>query len=262
MRRKLLIEKYIDKDFLDGDVWLGAPSGITPEMVAAERFVVNPEDLKVLMDNPPAARQLLKEFPYHNMWFEFGYLGGGGTEFAAHVTRSLVTVFGPVGRGRGLVRYGHAELGDVLSPTGTMVAEISKALYDHTIRNNGPVDELPTVLTFVVRNALLATAILNTKGDVVRESPPVDKKLNVARAKKGKPPLRNYTYIYLDQTERGGGTATGASGGKATHLVRGHFKRRSTGVFWWRPHLAGTLPEKRRDAYVVKSKGEQHAQIK
>lgn len=36
------------------------------------------------------------------------------------------------------------------------------------------------------------------------------------------------------------------------HLVRGHFKRRKTGVFWWKPHIAGSGELKKRDAYIVK----------
>lgn len=42
------------------------------------------------------------------------------------------------------------------------------------------------------------------------------------------------------------------SGIVQAHLVRGHFKRRKTGVFWWKPHIAGSGELKKRDAYIVK----------
>ena len=39
------------------------------------------------------------------------------------------------------------------------------------------------------------------------------------------------------------------------HLVRGHFKLRNGGVYWWRPHLRGNplLGQVKHTAYEVRS---------
>lgn len=39
----------------------------------------------------------------------------------------------------------------------------------------------------------------------------------------------------------------------SAHYVRGHFKQRATGLFWWQPFVRGTGEVKRRDAYFVRS---------
>lgn len=37
----------------------------------------------------------------------------------------------------------------------------------------------------------------------------------------------------------------------AAHWVRGHFKTRKTGIFWWQPHIAGSGPTQHRTAYIL-----------
>lgn len=39
----------------------------------------------------------------------------------------------------------------------------------------------------------------------------------------------------------------------SAHRVRGHFKARKRGVFWWRPHVRGVGELREREAYVVQS---------
>lgn len=38
----------------------------------------------------------------------------------------------------------------------------------------------------------------------------------------------------------------------AAHYVRGHFKQRRSGVYWWSPFVRGTGELRKRDAYIVK----------
>lgn len=38
----------------------------------------------------------------------------------------------------------------------------------------------------------------------------------------------------------------------SAHTVRGHFKKRATGTFWWHPFIRGTGTPRKRDAYIVK----------
>lgn len=89
---------------------------------------------------------------------------------------------------------------------------------------------------------------LGVKNATTQELVTVPKDLANARAKRGKPPLSNYTYIRSNMTPS---ASTGTGGTKAAHLVRGHFKRRKTGVYWWKPHVAGSGELKERKAYIV-----------
>lgn len=38
----------------------------------------------------------------------------------------------------------------------------------------------------------------------------------------------------------------------AAHYVRGHFKQRRTGVYWWSPFIRGNGELRKRDAYIIK----------
>ena len=45
----------------------------------------------------------------------------------------------------------------------------------------------------------------------------------------------------------------------SAHYVRGHFKQRATGFFWWQPFVRGTGAIKRRDAYYVRETADEEA---
>jgi hypothetical protein len=71
---------------------------------------------------------------------------------------------------------------------------------------------------------------------------PAAVKLNRSRVKSGKAPLLDYTHIQIRLTRALGMRAAMAADPRAPsrlHLVRGHFKVRRTGVFWWSPHPRG-----------------------
>jgi hypothetical protein len=60
-----------------------------------------------------------------------------------------------------------------------------------------------------------------------------------------------YTVISLTAVET---VSNGQSSQRAdveAHLVRGHFKRRSSGVYWWNPFIRGTGDLKERKAYIL-----------
>jgi hypothetical protein len=82
--------------------------------------------------------------------------------------------------------------------------------------------------------------LLNARN--VAENETVDNtKHNRLRAKHGKRPLASHTIVKISQ--RLHGLMRQASGGKnenlPAHMVRGHFKRRRTGIFFWHPHMRG-----------------------
>jgi hypothetical protein len=91
---------------------------------------------------------------------------------------------------------------------------------------------------------LFATLILmNSKNcvEVAKTEPPM--KLNKARSKRGKPELLPYSTvkIELSQSQKRAVASGLISREEARrHLVRGHFKVRSTGVFWWGEFIRGS----------------------
>jgi hypothetical protein len=93
--------------------------------------------------------------------------------------------------------------------------------------------ELPFVEAFII--------MLNSKHILDRSGENLSK-LNKARSKQRKPELREFTVTNLRLTRttenrlRAGGMDRNAA---RVHLVRGHFKVRSSGVYWWSPFTRG-----------------------
>lgn len=85
--------------------------------------------------------------------------------------------------------------------------------------------------------------LLNSRNSV--ETVTVDvSRINRARQKSGKAPFFTYRTVDLSfsKTQRNRVDALALSSEqKRLHLVRGHFKVRTTGVFWWMPHVRGDL---------------------
>jgi hypothetical protein len=83
--------------------------------------------------------------------------------------------------------------------------------------------------------------MLNSK-NVVQHAAVDLSRLNKARNKRGKAPLLDYTKttIALSRARLRAAAASGLSHEAArAHMVRGHFKIRRTGVFWWSPFVRG-----------------------
>jgi hypothetical protein len=99
-------------------------------------------------------------------------------------------------------------------------------------------------------------ALMNSRNVIEREPAKLDK-LNRARTKRGKRPFLPYTTTRLTLT-RVVGNAAKAHGmsreAARLHLVRGHFKIRRTGVFWWSPFPRGRgrKPVERKEYEVAK----------
>jgi hypothetical protein len=85
--------------------------------------------------------------------------------------------------------------------------------------------------------------LLNSKNgvDTRQHEPPV--KLNKARRKRGQPELISYHEVTI-KLGSGDQRAAGRHGLTPEeirrHLVRGHFKVRKSGVYWWRSHIRGS----------------------
>jgi hypothetical protein len=88
-----------------------------------------------------------------------------------------------------------------------------------------------------------AVMLLNSRNLAEYQPRPIAAKLNHARAKNGKPALLDYTHVRIRLSRALGERAGMAADPRAPsrlHLVRGHFKVRATGVYWWAPFARGT----------------------
>jgi len=98
-------------------------------------------------------------------------------------------------------------------------------------------------------------AILNCKtglGTYTQRKDNVRSLLSRKSKAKKKAPARNYTYVYLKDAERVEAGRVVKRADVQAHMVRGHMKRRATGVYWWNPFMRGKGKLKKREAYVVK----------
>jgi|GEM_PF-3598982 len=100
----------------------------------------------------------------------------------------------------------------------------------------------------------IVTAWLNSR-HVSTERCTLPEKVVKKRERSGRS-TRNRSFTVVSHSNTGGQDSS-REGGQAgrwlpAHLVRGHFKRRKTGVYWWRPHVAGKGPVRRREGYVTK----------
>lgn len=101
-----------------------------------------------------------------------------------------------------------------------------------------------------IKCAINALACLNAKNVRAIDVPP-EEKLNRKRIRNGKPPFFEYKVldIFLGENVRktvsGGGQRSKAAlleilrTGTRLHAVRGHFKKRKTGLFWWSHFVRG-----------------------
>lgn len=94
--------------------------------------------------------------------------------------------------------------------------------------------------------------MLNTKNSVVQRNKEDLTKLNKSRARNRKPPLKEFTItnIRLNKVHARTANASGMSREVARrHMVRGHFKLRSSGVYWWSAHIRGMGELMKREEY-------------
>jgi hypothetical protein len=89
-----------------------------------------------------------------------------------------------------------------------------------------------------------AIMLLNSRNLAEHQPRSIPAKLNRARARSRKPPLLDYTHVEIRLSRALGeraGMAADVRHPARLHLVRGHFKIRVSGIFWWSPHTRGAL---------------------
>ena len=111
-------------------------------------------------------------------------------------------------------------------------------------------DDLAGELPFLEAFFLL----LNSRNTIIRQVRDDFTKLNKVRAKNKKTPLKEFitTRLRVSKVMGNRAKASGLSRQQAEmHLVRGHFKVRKSGVYWWSPHPRGAGTLRRRKTYEV-----------
>lgn len=237
MRRKLAIERLRDGELKMYHLGIAAGTSGPIIMGAGERFIFDPNDLREVAQLPLEDLALLSsQRPFEHMWFEFIF----DVTVCVDISPEIIKVFMA---NKNECMY----VGDILNLSSTK-AEVRPASFDERI-----CDVMKEELADACRQTVRAIAMLNLSGGVDKQVVKSDPKLDAVRAKRGKGPLTDYTYVRLagsQATGRTGANATGTS--KRLHSVRGHFKRRRTGTYWWAPHFAGSGDAAPRKAYIVK----------
>jgi hypothetical protein len=145
---------------------------------------------------------------------------------------------------------------DIITPSNVAYMRTAKAQATDT-EFGGLLDTATNNLKGERLVALAFLLMLNSPNALDRQPREDLSKLNRARAKAGKTrPLQEFivTRLRLPKwvtTDRGDGKVGAAA--RAAHLVRGHFKVRRTGVFWWSPYLwgKGLQEQQQRKVYAV-----------
>lgn len=111
-------------------------------------------------------------------------------------------------------------------------------------------DDLAGELPFVEAFYLL----LNSRNSIIQQERDDFTKLNNARRKNKKPPLKEFisTRLRISRVMSNRARLSGVSREEARyHLCRGHFKTRRTGVYWWSSHPRGKKGADVRREYEV-----------
>lgn len=100
--------------------------------------------------------------------------------------------------------------------------------------------------------------LLNSRNAVAIE-PEDMSRLNKVRRKNGKVPLLNRSIVRISlsavQARRAYGSTTVPNEARRLHLVRGHFKVKKHGIYWWNSHMRGDpkFGSTGRDRYELKT---------
>lgn len=108
--------------------------------------------------------------------------------------------------------------------------------------------EVPTIL-------FACSTLLNCKSGVRQAKIPArtaPKGIKLGARKQKQMSSSPYTLLHLDEIEQVASDGTiSHKADIAAHYVRGHFKQRSKGIYWWNPFIRGKGELKRRKAYIV-----------
>lgn len=121
-------------------------------------------------------------------------------------------------------------------------------LFETYIREN--ISELPLLLFACNLMLNCKTGVKHTK--IAAKDPPPG--LSLGKHKKKRYSASAYTVMHLEEIENvdSDGNITQRTD-IAAHYVRGHFKQRKHGLYWWNPFVRGKGEARKREAYIVQS---------
>ncbi|MDD2794632.1 hypothetical protein [Acidocella sp.] len=141
-----------------------------------------------------------------------------------------------------------------LSPNDIVALhELADRIEPHSIEHGSfgnainPRDEAYGEASRLCQELVAILLLLNSRNATETGEEPDLEAINRARTRKGEPPLLPLRPVILDITRRlraarRAGIPNAPSDLRAA-LVRGHFKVRKSGVFWWSPHVRGNIGE-------------------
>ena len=130
-----------------------------------------------------------------------------------------------------IFQHGLADYGQkFLMQVGTHKPEVFKRLLEYIVEDWGGEN----------RYMLAILGLLNTRNVVQTEKVDHDH-LNMKRVRHGKRPLFSYNLLKLRPSVVTGNAGTGGHKDIRLHFVRGHFKHKKNGLFWWSMHTRGNI---------------------
>jgi len=102
-------------------------------------------------------------------------------------------------------------------------------------------------LTMAVAFTLVRTGVTYVPMQVTA----VDKKKSPTGKVTKRPRKYHFTTVVLNAVEQVRGRSVEPIEHRSAHLVRGHFKQRKSGLFWWNPFVRGKGKLNKREAYQV-----------
>ncbi len=164
----------------------------------------------------------------------------------------------------GLQRIPVAELNEDRDRLGIVWSPYMRPYAEAYERLRGPIDPRHVLWQSAIEDitgepGMLQSIVLliNSRNLTAAENVTISRRLNLQRTRKGRQPLLDYTKIQIKLSRalypRAGGS--GEQSPSRMHIVRGHFKVRKNGIYWWSDHargdpLQGTVRQQTRKVVV------------
>jgi hypothetical protein len=227
----------------------------------AGRFSIdqNVMDAVERMERTPFGELLgLLEFaklPFPTSWFEWGLPGGGGhIGYLCEALPDFGFAFRQYLSFKGMQHLRFERLQQkldvpVVCTFGRIRVEANGWIAESQADVIGAGAPGQNHLQLAAGDVLRLLLMINSPSQIVEIGPGDDnRRIDAIRAERGRPPLPNLRPIRFDigrfrRAEFANGAPPANQREVAEHFVRGHFKIRKTGMFWWSPHVRYQMGE-------------------
>lgn len=240
----------------DGD-WNTVPEIVRKQIANSEKFVVTLEALQVLdqlesmFNGDPSKYLAFAKLPYPAMWIEHdasehthlpkemtrvGWLYAESKDPGVYLAVSFV----------GFDHQGHA-MGNTSFTIDTNINEA----FCRPIANADPAKwkasltkDRTNTLNTLMEHAGLLICLLNCRNLLEIAPAPISKNRQNTMRRAGRRPLFEFKTLQLKitQSQLANGEKQGLTRDQMRlHMVRGHFKKRKSGLYWWSPFMRGNI---------------------